>query len=315
MNVLVTGGAGFIGSCFVTQLLNEYDHDAPIESVTVLDLFTYAADLKRLDSVKSDVRLKIVKGDILDSNLVGELVASHDLVINFAAESHVDNSITNPMEFLNTNVLGVQVLLNALVNNPEVKFVQVSTDEVYGEVLEGKSLETSPINPSSPYSVSKAAAEMLIFAAARTHGVKYKITRGCNTYGPGQFPEKIIPLFVKLGLNNEAFPIYGDGRQSREWIHVKDHCKGIWQVANCQEENQVFNLGSGLEMSNLDLAKNISNILGHADFNFQNVKDRPGHDRRYCLDSTKAKEVLGFKTDIQFDEGLRETITIAKMNS
>jgi dTDP-glucose 4,6-dehydratase len=311
VNILVTGGAGFIGACFVTELLSNYSKKVDIQKVTVLDALTYASDLTRLDSVKNDQRLEILEGSILNRDLVAELVSAHDLVFNFAAESHVDNSINNPMEFLNTNVLGVQVLLDSLVANPSVRFVQVSTDEVYGEVLNGSSTEDSQINPSSPYSVSKAAAEMLIFAAARTHGIKYRITRGCNTYGPGQFPEKIIPLFIKLGLKHEAFPIYGDGQQSREWIHVKDHCKGIWLAANSLEDNQVFNIGSGLEMTNLDLANKISSILGHDKLNFENVRDRPGHDRRYFLDSSKAHKILGFKTGIDFQEGLMETIALA----
>ncbi len=315
MNILITGGAGFIGACFVTELLSNYSKEANIQKVTVLDALAYASDLSRLDSVKNDERLEIVEGSILNRELVEELVSVHDLVINFAAESHVDNSISHPMQFLNTNILGVQVLLDSHIANPKVKFVQVSTDEVYGEVLKGSSTEDSLINPSSPYSVSKAAAEMLIFAAARTHGIKYRVTRGCNTYGPGQFPEKIIPLFIKLGLNDESFPIYGDGQQSREWIHVKDHCRGIWLAANSLEDNQVFNIGSGLEMTNLDLANRISSILGHKKLNFKNVQDRPGHDRRYFLDSSKANKVLGFMTEIDFQQGLMETIALANKTS
>ena len=312
MKVLVTGGAGFIGACFVNQLLTDYSETSHIESVTVLDAFTYAADLGRLDPVKGDNRLRIVKGSILEDALVQSLVSTNDLVVNFAAETHVDNSISSPMEFLTTNVMGVQVILNALTKYPLVKFLHVSTDEVYGEVLIGKSSETSPINPSSPYSVSKAAAEMLIFAAARTHGVKYKITRGCNTYGPGQFPEKIIPLFVKFGLEGKPFPIYGDGLQSREWIHVKDHCKGIWLVANLEEENQVFNIGSGFELTNLELAERLAKFLGHREMLFEHVKDRPGHDRRYSLNSSKAFAVLKFSPQIDFSDGLNETIALAK---
>jgi dTDP-glucose 4,6-dehydratase len=283
--------------------------------VTILDSLTYAANLERLSSVITDPRLKIVKGSILNGPLLEELISVNDLVVNFAAETHVDNSIMSPNEFLKTNILGVQEILNSLMRHRNVRFAHVSTDEVYGEVLAGSSTEDAPLNPSSPYSVSKTAGELLIIAAARTYGIEYIITRGCNTYGPGQYPEKIIPLFITLGLQGKPVPIYGDGMQTREWIHVEDHCRGIWLAANSEKTNQIYNLGSGYELSNIELTECISAALGITNFEFEHVADRPGHDRRYSIDSSKAKDLLGFKTRIGFIQGLAETISLTKLQS
>ena len=308
MRILVTGGAGFIGANFTNLVLTEPEISEQIRELTVLDNLTYAADLKRLERVSTNPKFRFVQGSILDSNLIHEEIKNADLIFNFAAETHVDNSIESPNAFVETNVLGVQVIINALIGHPEKRLVHVSTDEVYGEILSGSTSESDILNPSSPYSASKAAGEMLITAAARTYGINYIITRGSNTYGYGQFPEKIIPKFIRFAVDGKKVPIYGDGKQSREWLHVSDHARGIWLAGNFKKSNEIFNIGSGVEMTNLDLIDVINSIRTDFRLEPEFVKDRPGHDRRYSLNSIKAKELLAFSPQVSIKEGLRQTL-------
>ena len=308
MRILVTGGAGFIGSHFVNFVLTSPTIGQNISKLTVLDDLTYASDLNRLNTASGDFRFSFIKGSILNSDLVSVLVEDHDLVFNFAAETHVDNSIASPNIFVQTNVLGVQILINSLIGKKGKRLVHVSTDEVYGEKLSGSSTESDILNPSSPYSASKAAAEMLIFAAARTYGLDFTITRGSNTFGPGQFPEKIIPKFIRCANAGEEVPVYGDGKQSREWIHATDHANGIWLAGNYSEPNMIFNIGSGVEMTNLELIDAINSIRPDFQLRAKFVDDRPGHDRRYSLDSSKASTLLNFVPQVSFIDGLRMTL-------
>jgi dTDP-glucose 4,6-dehydratase len=249
--------------------------------------------------------LRIVRGSILDESLLVSLIPNTSFVFNFAAESHVDNSIRNPKVFLETNILGVQAILNVICSHLETELIQVSTDEVYGEVLMGESDENYVMNPSSPYSASKAAAELLIMSAKRTYGVKTRITRGSNTYGEGQFPEKIIPFFIQRALEGKSLPLYGDGNQTREWLQVQDHAKGIWLAALKGKSGDVFNLGSGVHLTNLEVAQKILTQLNLPLDRISFVEDRKGHDRRYAVNSSKAKLALGFDPDINFDENLK----------
>jgi dTDP-glucose 4,6-dehydratase len=306
--MLVTGGAGFIGSHFVNFVLTSPTISHTVSKLTVLDDLTYASELNRLNTANGDIRFSFIKGSILNSDLVSDLVDEHDLVFNFAAETHVDNSISSPNVFVQTNVLGVQVLINSLIGKKGKRLVHVSTDEVYGEKLSGSSTESDILNPSSPYSASKAAAEMLIFAAARTYGINFTITRGSNTFGPGQFPEKIIPKFIRCANAGEEVPVYGDGKQSREWLHATDHANGIWLAGNYSEPNMIFNLGSGVEMTNLELIDVINSIRPDFQLRAKFVDDRPGHDRRYSLDSSKARTLLNFVPQVSFIDGLRMTL-------
>lgn len=308
MRILVTGGAGFIGSHFVKLLLNNSELREQVSHLTVIDNLTYAADLRRLSDVENDSKYTFVKGSILDPELVTELIDDSELIFNFAAETHVDNSIKSPNDFILTNVLGVQTLINSLVGKPAKRLIQVSTDEVYGEILSGSTTESHPLNPSSPYSASKAAGELLILAAARTYGLDYIITRGSNTYGSGQYPEKIIPKFIRCALNGEAVPVYGDGLQSREWLHASDHAKAIWLAGTHKGLDRIFNIGSGIEMTNLELISQINQIRTDFQLIPRFVEDRLGHDRRYSLDSTKMRNVLGFTPQVNFNEGLLTTL-------
>lgn len=305
MRILVTGGLGFIGSHFARMLLGEFSENTQITQVIIVDSVTYAADPARIGDVVQDPRLQVVNGNILDLPLMTELLETTDIVFNFAAESHVDNSITNPNAFIETNVLGVQTLINAIRNTSQKPlFVQISTDEVYGEVIQGTSSENEILNPSSPYSASKAAAELLIVAAARTYDIEYRITRGCNTYGPSQFPEKFIPLVIKKIRESQPIPVYGDGKQSREWIFVEDHCRGIWLAATKGSKNSIYNIGSSIEHTNLEIVEILIKLLKPKTFEVQHVVDRLGHDRRYSIDSSKAKQDLGFETVAIFNDAI-----------
>jgi len=299
MRVLVTGGAGFIGSHFVKRLV------AAGEEVVVLDKLTYAA----ADGVNlKDVEHEFHQGDIAkDQALVAELVARCDAVVNFAAETHVDRSILSATDFGDTEFLGTRVLLEG-VRGKDVRFVQVSTDEVYGDRSGGKpAAESDPVWPSSPYSVAKAAGDMWIPAYARTFGVNASITRGSNTYGPNQYPEKLIPLFVTNALEGEPLPLYGDGRQIRDWLYVEDHCAGIELVLREGVPGEAYNVGGGEERENIDVATEILALLGADPALLRHVEDRPGHDRRYALDTTKLR-TLGWAPTVGFEDGLQATV-------
>jgi dTDP-glucose 4,6-dehydratase len=296
MRVLVTGGAGFIGSHFVKRLV------AAGDEVVVLDKLTYSGNLANLDGVEH----AFVHGDIADPIAVSGAGEGCAAVVNFAAESHVDRSILAAGDFVRTDVFGTQVLLE-WSRTGGARFVQVSTDEVYGDVPEGRSAkEDDPLQPSSPYSASKAGGDLLLLAYVRTYGIDAVITRGANTYGPFQYPEKLIPLFVTNALEGEPLPVYGDGRQRREWVHAEDHCAAIEVVLREGEPGSIYNVG-GDERENLEITERILELAGADPGLVRHVEDRPGHDRRYSVDSSRI-EKLGWKRAISFDTGLAETI-------
>jgi dTDP-glucose 4,6-dehydratase len=298
MKYLVTGGAGFIGSNYVRMLLS--DQLGPVDSVRVLDKLTYAGSLDNLKQISDDPRFTFVHGDICDEALVNSCMDEGVVVVHFAAESHVDRSISGPSEFIRTNVLGTQVLLSAALEKKAKTFLHVSTDEVYGSIEKGDSIETDPLLPNSPYSASKAASDLLVRSYVQTYGLDARITRCCNNYGFNQYPEKFIPLAVKMIKDKKKIPIYGDGKNIREWIHVEDHCFGIQLVINKGEKGEIFNLGTSEKYTNLELAEVIFKHAGGSFNDIEFVADRRGHDIRYSLDSTKARVQLGFshKKDI-----------------
>ena len=303
--ILVTGGSGFIGSWLIRYLLAEY----PDVQITNLDLLTYAGNPDNLQDVETNPRYCFVQGDICDEVLVNQLMRGMDACVNVAAQTHVDRSISGPGVFITTNVLGTQVLLEAARNANVGKFVQVSTDEVYGSI-EGtdKFTEESPLDPSSPYSSSKAGADLIALSYYRTYGMPVCITRCTNNYGPNQYPEKLIPLFILNASGNKPVPVYGDGLNVREWIHVEDHSAGVAAVLMQGKPGEVYNIGSGNEQNNLDITRQILSILGRPESLIKFVTDRPGHDRRYAINSDKITRELGWKTRIPFEQGLRETV-------
>lgn len=306
--VLVTGGAGFIGSHFVRQLIGGAYPDLACDEILVLDKLTYAGNPVNLDPVRADDRLRFVQGDICDAELVATLMAGVDLVVHFAAESHVDRSIAGAAEFVMTNVIGTQTLLQAALNANVGKFVQVSTDEVYGSIEAGSWPEEHPLEPNSPYSASKASADLLARAFHRTYGLDVCVTRSSNTYGPYQFPEKIIPLFVTNLLEGKKVPLFGDGGNVREWLHVDDHCAGIALVAGSGRSGEVYNIGGGAELTNRELTARLLEAMG-LDWSYvEPVTDRPGHDRRYSVDSGKISGELGYISKMSFVEGLTDTV-------
>ena len=311
MRYLLTGAAGFIGSNFAKYLVKLEQADC--EKITVLDKLTYAGNLENLASIK-DSRIEFIKGDICDNELVSDLLAKQDVVIHFAAESHVDRSISGPSDFVQTNVVGTQVLLDAVRNNPKVRFVHVSTDEVYGSIEEGSWDESYPLIPNSPYSASKASSDLLALAYARTYDLDIVVTRCCNNYGPNQFPEKMIPLFVTNLMEGKKVPLYGDGQNIREWIHVEDHCRAIWDVAQKGRAGEVYNIGSGVELTNLEITKMILKEFGYGDEMIEQVADRLNHDRRYSLNSSKIENELGWKPQWDFADGIKSTIDWYKTN-
>lgn len=308
MDILVTGGAGFIGSNFVNRLFaNEYRID--FDNVYVLDSLTYAASKENLNAqVLHDSRLHFTVGSINDRDIVAKLIDKVDVVINFAAESHVDRSISDPELFVVTNVLGVTNILNELVGKPQKRLVQISTDEVYGSISKGSWDEFSEVSPNSPYSASKASADLICLAFHRTFGVNVVITRCSNNYGPNQFPEKLIPLTIKNLMLGEKVPIFGDGLQTREWIHVNDHCDGIALALTKGDSGQVYNIGSGVEIENIRLVKMIIKHMGRDHSQIKYVADRLGHDTRYSVDFQKISENLGYAPKVNFDIGLVNTV-------
>jgi dTDP-glucose 4,6-dehydratase len=305
--VLVTGGAGFIGSNLVRLLRRE----EPEWTVVNLDKLTYAGNAESLADLRGDPRHVFVRGDIANAELVEHILESHgvDAILNLAAESHVDRSILGPGIFVETNVSGTQVLLEAARQAGVKRFVQVSTDEVYGSLgATGKFTESSPLAPSSPYSASKAAADLLALAYGRTFGLEVVVTRCSNNYGPYQFPEKLIPLMIANALEGRKLPVYGDGLQVRDWIHVEDHCRALLAALGGGRAGQVYNLGSDNEWPNLRIVERLLKALGKGGELIEHVKDRPGHDRRYAIDAAKARAELGWAPRIGFSEGLDATV-------
>ncbi len=300
---LVTGGAGFIGSNFIHYLLKKYDDIA----VTNLDKLTYAGNLDNLKDVENDPRYRFVKGDICNADLVEPLVKEADIVVNFAAESHVDRSIGKPDDFIQTDIFGTFVLLEAARQFGLERFVQISTDEVYGSTLGESFKETDPLMPSSPYSASKAGADRLAFSYFVTYQLPVVITRCSNNFGPYQFPEKLIPLFVTNAIEKKKLPIYGDGQNIRDWIYVDDHCSAIDLVTQKGENGEVYNIGAGNEKTNLEITKYILNKLGKSTDLMVFVQDRLGHDRRYSLNWEKIK-ALGWQPARTFEEAMDQTI-------
>lgn len=306
MKFLITGGAGFIGSNFINYMIKKY----PDYHFVNLDAVTYAGNLENLRKVENCANYQFVRGDITDRELVNAVVSQGvDVIINFAAESHVDRSITEPSIFVKTNIVGTQVLLEAAKHNGIKKYVQISTDEVYGALGEtGLFSETTPLAPNSPYSASKASADLLVRAYYETYGLPVNITRCSNNYGPYHFPEKLIPLMVINALNDKRLPVYGDGLNVRDWLHVEDHCSAIDLVVHQGEAGEVYNVGGNNERLNIEIVKRILMELGKSESLIQYVKDRPGHDRRYAIDATKIRTELGWKPKYTFETGILETI-------
>jgi dTDP-glucose 4,6-dehydratase len=307
MNLLVTGGAGFIGSNFIRYILNKY----PEYRVINLDKLTYAGNLENLTGVDKDPRYAVEKGDICDKARIQLCVTRYeiDAIINFAAESHVDRSILGAAEFVQTNIVGLNVLLEVVKELKIKRFLQVSTDEVYGSLgSTGFFTEETPLHPNSPYSASKASADMLALAYQHTFGLPVVLTRCSNNYGPYQFPEKLIPLMIANALNNKSLPVYGDGMNIRDWLHVKDHCSAIDGVLHRGRIGEVYNIGGNNEKPNIEIVKLILQNLGKPESLISYVEDRPGHDRRYAIDSSKIQRELGWQPSYTFEQGIVETI-------
>ncbi|MBK0870685.1 MULTISPECIES: dTDP-glucose 4,6-dehydratase [unclassified Saccharopolyspora] len=308
MRVLITGGAGFIGSHYARQLLQgAYPAFADAE-VVVLDKLTYAGNQENLRPVAENPRLRFVRGDICDAELVAELMTGVDVVVHFAAESHVDRSILGASDFVRTNVVGTDTLLQAALAAGVGKFVHVSTDEVYGSIETGSWPEEHALEPNSPYSAAKAGSDLMSRAYFRTHELPVCVTRCSNNYGPYQFPEKLLPLFITNLLDGHRVPLYGDGGNVRDWLHVDDHCRGIQLVAESGRPGEVYNIGGGTELTNRRLTERLLEAMGQDFSMVRPVDDRKGHDRRYSVDHTKIAAELGYRPRVGFDEGLAETI-------
>jgi dTDP-glucose 4,6-dehydratase len=309
MRILVTGGAGFIGSNFVQACLKGHLGFSVVSSVKVLDSLTYSGNLRNLDSVIGDPRLEVIVGSICDSDLVNSVMSEVDYVVHFAAESHVDRSISTAGIFIETNVSGTLTLLESAIRNQIARFVHVSTDEVYGSIALGSWDENSPLLPNSPYSASKASSDLVVRSFVVTHGLDAVVTRCSNNYGPFQFPEKVIPLFATNLIQNRKMPVYGDGRNYRDWLHVSDHCRGIALALMSGTSGEVYNFGGGRELSNIELSEHIASYFGLIPSEvIEFVEDRKGHDFRYSVDYSKAQQELGYKPLINFEDGIRETL-------
>jgi dTDP-glucose 4,6-dehydratase len=305
VRVLITGGAGFIGSNYVRRITD--GTLGGINKITVLDKLTYAGTLTNLLDVKSD-SFEFVHGDICDSELMDKLAKSHDLVVNFAAESHVDRSINGAKDFVVTNVLGTQTLLDSVKKSDVQTYLQVSTDEVYGSIESGSWPETDPLLPNSPYAASKASADLLCRSYNKTHGMDIRITRCSNNYGRNQFPEKIIPLFVTNLIDRKKVPVYGSGLNVRDWLHVDDHCQGIHLALTKGKPGEIYNIGGGTELNNLELTEQILEIMGNGKDSIEHVEDRKGHDFRYSVDIKKISGELGYRPKVSWKQGLIETV-------
>jgi dTDP-glucose 4,6-dehydratase len=315
MNLLVTGGAGFIGSHFVRSVLGDTLPGLAGAKVTVLDKLTYAGTFASLGPVAHDRRLDFVPGDVCDAALVDNVVRGHDAIVHFAAESHVDRSIQAAADFAGTNVVGTQVLLDAARRHGTGRFLHVSTDEVYGSIDTGAWTERSPIAPTSPYAATKAGSDLLALAAYRTHGLPVVVTRGANTYGPYQHPEKLIPRFVTNLLEGRTVPLYGEGTQVRDWVHVDDHCRAVALALLDGRAGEVYHIGGTRELSNRALTGLLLAACGADWDRVVNVEDRKGHDHRYALDDERIRRELGYRPRIDFDAGLPATIQWYRDNS
>ena len=304
MRLLVTGGAGFIGSCFIRHMLNKY----PDYKIINLDLLTYCGNLENLSDIENNQNYVFVKGNICDKALVRNLISEVDCIVNFAAESHVDNSIKTPEIFIETNVKGTLNLLQAANEIGIKRFVQISTDEVYGSLKEGYFDETTPLAPSSPYSASKASADMIAMAYYKTFNLPVLITRCSNNYGEYQYPEKLIPFFISKLLKNEKVPVYGDGSNVRDWLYVYDHCEAIDTVLHMGRIGEVYNIGGHNEKTNIEITRLILKTMGKDESYIEYVNDRLGHDKRYAISNDKITTELGWKPQVNFEDGIKHTI-------
>jgi len=308
MRVLVTGGAGFIGSNFVRMAIEGRLPGLEDAQITVLDALTYSGTLTNLKSVENSPRFSFIHGDIRDPAIVKKAMEGHHAVVHFAAESHVDRSVNNSRIFVETNVLGTQTLLDQALAQELEKFVHVSTDEVYGSIDSGSWNEDEPLLPNSPYSASKAASDLLVRSYHITHGLNASITRCSNNYGTHHFPEKVIPLFVTNLLDGEKVPLYGDGSNIRDWLHVNDHCRGIALVLSAGRAGEIYNIGGGTELSNLELTNLLLTSTGRDGSYVERVADRKGHDRRYSVSINKIRSELGYSPQVPFDQGLADVV-------
>jgi dTDP-glucose 4,6-dehydratase len=311
MKLLVTGGAGFIGSNFIRHILNKY----PKYQVINLDKLTYAGNLDNLKDIAKDSRYRFVKGDIGDAKIVDRLAQKVDAIINFAAETHVDRSILDPEAFIKTDVLGTFTLLEAVKKHKVKRYIQISTDEVYGSIQKGSFKETSPISPNSPYSSSKAGGDLLVRSYFVTYKLPVIITRSSNNFGPYQYPEKVVPLFITNALEDKPLPLYGDGKNVRDWLYVVDNCKAIDAVLHKGKDGEIYNIGGGNEIPNIEITSCILEMLGKPKSLIKKVQDRPGHDRRYSIDCSKIKKELKWHPETDFETALKETVEWYKNNA
>ncbi|MEW6040818.1 MAG: dTDP-glucose 4,6-dehydratase [Elusimicrobiota bacterium] len=308
--ILVTGGCGFIGSNFIKYLLKK---DKNVR-VTNLDKLTYAGNPENLFEVKNNPNYVFVKGDICDKRIVSELSSKNEVIINFAAETHVDRSIMEPEQFIKTDIFGTYTLLESALEFNHKKFIQISTDEVYGSIENGSFREDAPLRPNSPYAASKASADLLILSYRKTYNLPSIIVRPSNNFGPNQYPEKLIPLFVTNALQNIPLPLYGDGKNVRDWLYVMDNCEAIHLILTDAIPGEIYNVGGSNEITNIEITQKILSILGKSENLIKKVKDRPGHDRRYSLDCAKIKSTLGWKPKHTFESALKDTIEWYKNN-
>lgn len=308
MKLLVTGGAGFIGSNFVRRALNDQLPGLEGAEIIVLDALTYSGVRENLDPIADSPRYEFVHGDICDAELLDKLMPRVDGVVHFAAESHVDRSVRDSSIFFETNVIGTQRLLDAALKHGIDRFVHVSTDEVYGSIEEGEWTEEWPLEPNSPYAASKAGSDLVARSYHRTHGMNISITRCSNNYGPYHFPEKLIPLFVTNLLDDKHVPLYGTGENVRDWLHVDDHCRGIALVYTKGRAGEVYNIGGGTQLTNVEITKKILELMGKDWSYVDHVEDRKGHDLRYCVDITKIQNELGYEPQVPFEQGLADVV-------